>query len=55
MNEEQIKWFMELAIEMKSKGYSNKAIFTIDLEAWEEYRIGESSPEEALAEDESYS
>ena len=49
----KIKWFMELAIKMRELGYSDTSIYSIDIDAWDEYRVNNLTPEQAIAEDES--
>lgn len=50
----KIKWFMELAIKMYDEGYSDVSIYSIDTDAWDEYRVGDKlSPSQAIAEEES--
>ena len=49
--EKKIKWFMELANVMQVEGYTDKAIMSIDVEAWTDYYYNKLTPEEALYED----
>jgi len=50
----KIRWFMELALKMREDGYSDASIYSIDIEAWDEYRVNqELTPVQALAEEES--
>ena len=49
--EKKIKWFMGLANVMQVEGYTDKAIMSIDVEAWTDYYCNKLTPEEALYED----
>ena len=49
--EKKIKWFMGLANVMQVEGYTDKAITSIDVEAWTDYYYNKLTPEEALYED----
>ena len=50
----KIRWFMELALKMREKGYCDASIYSIDVDAWDEYRVDdEYTPEQAITEDES--
>lgn len=50
----KIRWFMELALKMKERNYSDMSIYTIDIDAWDKYRVDdEYTPEQAISEDES--
>ena len=52
----KVKWFMELALKMREVGYSDTSIYSIDIDAWDEYRIKEKlTPKQAIAEEESNS
>ena len=53
-NDDKIRWYMELALKMREEGYSDASIYSIDIEAWDEYRVNqELTPVQALAEEES--
>lgn len=50
----KIKWFMELAIKMYDTGYCDASIYSIDTDAWDEYRVNDKlTPSQAIAEEES--
>lgn len=50
----KIKWFMELALKMRETGYSDASIYSIDTDAWDEYRVDNKlTPEQAITEEES--
>ena len=50
----KIRWFMELALKMRETGYSDASIYSIDTDAWDEYRVDdELTPEQAIIEEES--
>lgn len=50
----KIRWFMELALKMRETGYSDASIYSIDTDAWDEYRVDdELTPEKAITEEES--